>query len=253
MADDEIPSRKQVSHLGKIALFGTLCVASVAAGVVAVLKLPIGSSWIGLIPAILVVWFVAKRANTSLRLDLDREEEAFSRVRATEALLTASWGKHDLAGQDGHRSNSAAIAEASKSENHLPTLAALLAAFKEKDDLNHKNYTRQANRSYLVSVAAMTVGLLYPIAIGIYAIHTRTAATEIAAATSPIMTAFAGYNSRTFLRSQKMAASDLRAYNDRQHDLYRRLIDLCIAEESAKSGKNSALIGSVEDERVPPK
>jgi hypothetical protein len=91
-------------------------------------------------------------------------------------------------------------------------------------DLYHQIVTGQARRSFIAAQVAMGIGFVLLVVFAVLAAETKTTTAAIGAGgLGAVSAAFAGYISKTLIRSQESAASHLRAYFDQPLELSRYL------------------------------
>ena len=223
MEDNDVMSHVQGRTLSRQRLHSGwifLVTLALVLALVALLKLPIWVSWTGIIPASVLVFFLAKSMNSDVRLDRERDEEARGRIRAAATQVTALHAQEE---------------DASNPERDRLALAELWSATQEKIELDRRIVIRQARLYSNASLVAMAIGLFMMAAFILYAIRAHTASAEIAGGISAVAAALTGYLGKTFMRSQEATASHLRGYFATQLDFFRLLAAERLVEKSSKA------------------
>jgi hypothetical protein len=125
-----------------------------------------------------------------------------------------------------HRTEGArqALHEAEERARDSLELRALWDVTNKRLELYHRIATSQARTSFYSAQAAMTIGFASLIVFAVLTANAHTAAHSIVTgALGAGSAAFAGYISRTFVRSQEASAAHLRAYFAQPMQLFRYL------------------------------
>lgn len=201
---------------------------------IAIMSMGAGAA-LGAIPALWEIRSAARR--TRAREDEQQKREAQARARLSKAeenllnqtLKSASWRTFKSELTEAYRRGTAYLPEDKLEQPEPPdtpeleapttppdllSLSALWEVTHSRLDLYHELATGQADRSFRNAQRAMTAGFALIVCFAVLgAFFSRNTAGSVVAGTLGVVGAgFAGYISRTFVRSQEAAAVHLREY-----------------------------------------